>query len=111
MKESLCYVAKDFQKELDICHQKVNPIIKEFVLPDYKGIKKGFVRDPVTFLTFEEIQLAKKAAEEQALMGKKGQDQHDQAVRIANERFTVPEVLFRPSDIGISEAGISEMVQ
>jgi actin-related protein 6 len=32
-------------------------------------------------------------------------------VRIANERFTVPEVLFRPSDIGINEAGVSEMLQ
>ena len=49
MKESLCYAAEDFQRELDICHQRVNPIIKEFVLPDYKGIKKGFVRDPTTY--------------------------------------------------------------
>ena len=32
-------------------------------------------------------------------------------MRIANERFTVPEVLFRPSDIGINEAGVSEMLQ
>jgi hypothetical protein len=34
------------------------------VLPDYKGIKKGFVRDPTTYLTFEEMQVARKAAEE-----------------------------------------------
>ena len=27
-----------------------------------------------------------------------------------NERFTVPEILFNPSDIGISEAGIPEMI-
>ena len=74
MKESLCYAAEDFQRELDICHQRVNPIIKEFVLPDYKGIKKGFVRDPTTYLTFEEMQVARKAAEESAAMGKKGQE-------------------------------------
>ena len=89
----------------------MNPIIKEYVLPDYKGIKKGYARDPVTYMTFEEMQMAKKAAEEQAMAGKKGAEHHEQVVRIANERFTVPEVLFRPSDIGINEAGISEMVQ
>ncbi len=112
MKESLSYIAQDFQQELDICHQKVNPIIKEYVLPDYKGVKKGFSRDPINFMTFAEMQMAKKAAEEQALMsGKKPQEPHEQAVRIANERFTVPEVLFRPSDIGINEAGVPEMIQ
>lgn len=31
-------------------------------------------------------------------------------VRIGNERFTVPEILFHPSDIGINEAGVSEML-
>ena len=32
-------------------------------------------------------------------------------MRISNERFSVPEVLFNPSDIGINEAGIPEMLQ
>lgn len=54
MKEQLCYIAKDFQAELDICQQKVNPIVKEFVLPDFKGVKKGYPRDPLTFLSLEE---------------------------------------------------------
>ena len=47
MKENLCYVSTKFQQELDICSQKVNPIIKEYVLPDYKAIKRGYVRDPI----------------------------------------------------------------
>ena len=33
-----------------------------------------------------------------------------QFIRLANERFTVPEVLFSPSDIGINQAGIPEMI-
>jgi actin-related protein 6 len=42
MKEQLCYVAKDFQTELDICSlQRINPIVKEYVLPDYKATNKG----------------------------------------------------------------------
>ena len=32
------------------------------------------------------------------------------AVKVGNERFTVPEVLFNPQDIGINEAGIPEML-
>jgi actin-related protein 6 len=33
-----------------------------------------------------------------------------QAIKVGNERFSVPEVLFNPSDIGINEAGIGEMI-
>ena len=31
------------------------------------------------------------------------------AVKVGNERFCIPEVLFNPSDIAINEAGIPEM--
>jgi actin-related protein 6 len=55
MKEQVCYVAKDFQEELEICcTQKVNPVVKEYVLPDYKTVKKGYARDPANYMTFEE---------------------------------------------------------
>jgi len=55
MKEQLCYVASDFQTELEICcKQRVNPIVREFVLPDYKGVKKGFAREPLNYMTFQE---------------------------------------------------------
>lgn len=27
-----------------------------------------------------------------------------------NERFTVPEILFRPSDVGLEQIGISEAI-
>lgn len=33
-----------------------------------------------------------------------------QVIRVASERFAVPEVLFSPSDIGINQAGIPEMI-
>ena len=32
-------------------------------------------------------------------------------LRLSNERFTVPELLFHPSDVGYSEMGISEAAQ
>ena len=31
-----------------------------------------------------------------------------QLLAMENERFSVPEVLFRPSDIGIDQAGVAE---
>lgn len=34
----------------------------------------------------------------------------EQILRLANERFAVPEILFHPSDIGIQEMGIPEAI-
>jgi len=33
-----------------------------------------------------------------------------QILRLNNERFTVPEILFHPSDLGISQMGIPEAI-
>lgn len=33
-----------------------------------------------------------------------------QILRLSNERFTVPEILFHPSDLGISQMGIPEAI-
>ena len=37
-------------------------------------------------------------------------EEGEQLVRMNNERFMVPEILFQPSDIGISQMGIPEAV-
>jgi hypothetical protein len=29
-------------------------VVKEYVLPDYKTVKKGYARDPANYMTFEE---------------------------------------------------------
>ena len=34
----------------------------------------------------------------------------EQILRLANERFAVPEMLFMPSDIGLQEMGIPEAI-
>lgn len=51
---------------------------KEFVLPDYKTIKQGYIRELADFTD------------------------NLQVVKMTNERFMIPEVLFAPSDIGIN---------
>lgn len=56
--------------------------LQEYVLPDFKTIKKGFVRTQDQQLTINE--------------------DDNQIVRMTNDRFAVPEILFNPTDIGIN---------
>ena len=66
---------------------KRNPLLKEYVLPDAKKIKRGCLKTP-------DLQI--------------GPDNN--IVNLAPERFQIPEVLFKPSDIGINEGGIADMI-
>lgn len=58
---------------------------KSFVLPDYQQVFKGFVKEDDAPITEDE-----------------------QVLSMERERFCIPEILFRPSDIGIEQAGIAE---
>ncbi|CAG8656525.1 17479_t:CDS:10, partial [Acaulospora morrowiae] len=93
VKESCCYVSQDFLADLEICRRNTrdNPILQEYVLPDFSRNSKGFIRE-------------KKSGGEMY-------DQSDeQVLYMNNERFTVPEILFNPSDIGMNQAGIPEVI-
>lgn len=91
VKEDSCYVSQDFYGDMEIARKRYpdNNIVREYVLPDFTSIKRGFLREPVLVTT-------KQAAEDQ------------QTLRLANERFTIPELLFHPSDVGIRQMGIAE---
>ncbi|EDO31145.1 predicted protein [Nematostella vectensis] len=93
VKEDTCYVSSQFYKDMEIARQrgKENTIVREYVLPDYTHIKRGYVK------TEQDTGETKKNDTEQTL-------------RMNNERFTVPEILFHPSDIGIHEMGIPEAI-
>lgn len=41
IKEQTCFVSNDFSEDM----ARANSLLKEYVLPDYKTIKKGFVRE------------------------------------------------------------------
>uniref|UniRef100_A0A6I8PDT1 Actin related protein 6 n=1 Tax=Ornithorhynchus anatinus TaxID=9258 RepID=A0A6I8PDT1_ORNAN len=94
VKEDVCYVSQDFYKDMDIAKLKgeENTVMVDYVLPDFSTIKKGFC----------------KPREEMVLSGK--YKTGEQILRLANERFAVPEILFNPSDIGIQEMGIPEAI-
>ena len=46
IKETCCYVSKDFLGDLDTGRRnpKENPIVQEYVLPDFSRNSKGYVR-------------------------------------------------------------------
>jgi len=70
-----------FATEILMPSRRINPrsnsIVQEYVLPDFSNSRTGFVR------TADSIK-----------------SDTDQVVYMNNERFCVPEVLFRPSDVG-----------
>ncbi|KAL5484066.1 hypothetical protein EMCRGX_G020504 [Ephydatia muelleri] len=93
VKEDVCYVTQDFYGDMEVAKRKgeSNTIVQEYVLPDYSARRRGFVRPPCATAK------ANAAADEQCL-------------RLSNERFSIPEILFHPSDIGLSQMGIPEAV-
>lgn len=92
VKEDLCYVASDLNEEFKIAKKRLpeNSIMRDYILPDYSTIRRGYVRK------LEET-------------GRRQKDS-EQILRLNNERFTVPELLFHPSDVGIPQMGISEAI-
>ncbi|PPQ95265.1 hypothetical protein CVT26_014839 [Gymnopilus dilepis] len=85
VKETCCYVSADFKGDSETCRidPKGNSIVQEYILPDLSTNREGRVRLPDDFVT-----------------------ETDQILVMNNERFTVPELLFRPDDIGIDQAGL-----
>ena len=57
---------------------KSNPIVQEYLLPDLSSHRKGRIRQPEEVIA-----------------------ETDQILTMNNERFTVPEIIFRPDDIGV----------
>ena len=92
VKEDVCYVASDFGADMNatLLRGKSNYVIRDYVLPDYIEVKRGYVRAP------EETTGKSQAGE--------------QIIRMNNERIAVPEILFQPSDVGVQEMGIPEAI-
>lgn len=90
IKERLCYVSLDYYEELAQCKKGENSIRREYVLPDMSRVgvdRLGHV------LTEEEET-----------------DGTEQILPMNNERISVPEILFNPSDVGLQQAGLAELI-
>lgn len=105
VKETVCYVSQDFNTDMEKTWKgrKGGPtdIVVDYVLPDPNAHKKGFMRPHDSLLAAEKRKglitgVNPSAAEDVLVLG--------------NERFTVPEILFNPQDIGLQQPGIPDMI-
>lgn len=86
VKERCCYVASDYIKTLEQVRRKD---ALQYVLPD-----PSRYTDP-----FGHIRQKNEES-----------DPSDQVLALRNERIAIPEALFNPSDIGINQAGVAELI-
>ncbi|KAL4915185.1 actin family [Aspergillus aurantiobrunneus] len=111
VKESVCFVSNDFGGDLERTwkgnrkREQPDPgesVVVEYVLPDPNGGRRGFMRphDPL-------LGSKKRKA---VLSGASAEQLSEDVLVLGNERFTVPEILFTPSDIGMKSAGIPDII-
>ncbi|CAH8543488.1 unnamed protein product [Dicrocoelium dendriticum] len=77
-----------------------NPILREYVLPDYAEVPRGYIRIPNQECT--------SLSDLYAPPIPKRSTQQGYVLRLSNERFTVPELLFHPGDVGFRDMGLTE---
>lgn len=111
IKETVCYVSKDFAHDIEVTRKGgITPtkaaadgsdIVVDYVLPDYNSHKHGFMRphDPSLATRIKKM----------GAMANPGGIVED-FMTLGNERFSVPELLFNPGDVGMKQAGIPETV-
>lgn len=116
IKEDVCYVSLDFAGDLSrawsagtggggtkLSHNgaaaNASAQRLDYVLPDYHTTTRGHTRshDP------------SRAASVARIIGGGGGGDQD-AFPLGNERFTVPELLFAPTDLGMAQAGLPEAI-
>ena len=125
-KESCCYVSLDFEKDQDICKSvlfllllpwkysqrflarletKTNDIVRNYVLPDYSSTstnRKGYVQsDAQAEVAAPILRSPERGKQKGGFAPANKVDQgEDQVLKLSNERFIVPELLFQPGMIG-----------
>jgi actin-related protein 6 len=110
MKEAACYVSTNFKDDLERCWRGTRGnrredyltgagIAKDYVLPDFHARSEGLLCDfdPARHSKSKKLAAATTSTED--------------VVTLRNERFTVPELIFNPSDIGLRQPGLAELIQ
>lgn len=113
IKEAACYVSQDFNAELDLCWKGTRGedrkawlqgggIAKDYILPDFHSRTKGILveYDPTRHIR----------SRKPAIAGDRPQAVDEDMITLRNERFSVPEILFNPSDIGLRQPGLPDVV-
>lgn len=111
MKEQACYVSLDYTGDLEKTWKGTRgertedfltggSVAKDYVLPDFHTNAKGIVRD------YDPSQ----ASRAKKLAAARAGEVNEDVITLRNERFTVPELLFHPSDIGLRQTGVANLV-
>lgn len=77
-------------------HPRKNPIVQEYILPDFSSNRPGYIRKGPNAVTRESSPII----EDQSGSAGSKPLADEPVLYMSNERFTVPEVLFHPSDVG-----------
>ena len=111
VKETVCFVSEDLSKDMERTwkgnRKRGQPdpgegIVVDYVLPDPNAGKKGSIRPHDPLLNVKKRKSVLSGASAEALS--------EDVLVLGNERFTVPEILFNPQDIGMKQAGISDII-
>jgi actin-related protein 6 len=91
VKERTCYVATRFEEELKAAKSTTNIAMKcDYILPDLSRAGS----DPLGHVRRDDEEV----------------DGSEQILAVNNERISVPELLFRPPDIGIPQGSVAEII-
>ncbi|KAL1760490.1 actin family [Schizophyllum commune] len=94
VKETCCFVSLDFGKDLERARHDPSTTLS-YILPDLTKSPHGHV----------------KGADSMDIDGASNMNvDSSQVLLMGNERFSVPELLFTPTDIGLDQAGIAHAV-
>ncbi|KAL6718456.1 Actin-related protein 6 [Lecanora helva] len=112
VKEAICFVSQDFRRDMEKTWKGAtssrkntvngaNDIVIDYVLPDYNAHKSGFMRPHDPSLTAKMRKMGSLAGAGDAI---------EDYMTLGNERFTVPELLFCPTDVGMKQEGLASTV-
>lgn len=128
IKEQTCYVAEDFNANLDKLtrlKQNTSKLIDSdlsllYILPNNKTDFKGFPLKDKTKMTQNELLKLKSTLEKSNMRYEHDDDDDDdlgqdlansQSLLLTDERFMIPELLFRPQLSGVHKAGLIQTIK
>ncbi|CAH9076176.1 unnamed protein product [Cuscuta epithymum] len=128
VKEKLCFVSLDISRDLEIARKsgRDNLFRCTYVLPDGVTYMRGFVKDPEEakrYMTLYEPNPSQVPVTQNIFnQGENADDIENRKTDVSridltknefcltNERFLVPEMIFRPADLGMHQAGLAECI-
>ena len=112
IKEAVCYVSENFKRDLERTWKGTSAgqkkalgderdVTVDYVLPDFNAHKHGYMRPHDPSLTAKMRKMGSMAGAGEAI---------EDYMTLGNERFTVPELLFNPGDVGMKQEGLPATV-